>query len=276
MTHPLDGARLKIARAREHLESLRVDIRTYLDEQPHEVRSQPETRMHTSRAATNFYAFYAQQNPVHSLPPIPVPGVPPPNLSTIIGDCVTNARAALDYIVWELAQRYFKPPFDITDRNDRRIVAFPIFDNETDPGLKDRLDRLAFRTIPTDAVTLIKIAQPYNTGYESLGWLRELVNTDKHRMLLLTTGRFDEVTVTFAKPAIFFDLSKGPNTLTIPAGHLTAEGPRLQSNQQMEGKAAIYVTWQDALVPSVAVDQTLERIIECVAKIVPRFDEFLV
>src|SRR5437588_3554710 len=96
----------------------------YLDEQPHEVRSQPETHLR-SRSQTSFYAYYAQTNPVHFLPPL-VPGVPPLRLSTIIGDCVTNARAALDYIVWELAQRYFQPPFDIAKFSDRRIVSFPI------------------------------------------------------------------------------------------------------------------------------------------------------
>jgi hypothetical protein len=271
MNHPLDGARLKIVRAQEHLDSLKAEIRMYLDEQPHEVRSQPET--HTrGRDQTNFYAYYAQTNPVHSLPPL-VPGVPPLRLSTIIGDCVTNARAALDYIVWELAQRHFKPPFNVTDRNDRRIVAFPIYPSASDAGLKDRLNRLTDRQIPAGAIKEIEATQPYNAGYESLGWLHELVNRDKHRMPLLTVGQFDEMTVTFATPAIFVDLTKEPSTLTIPRDAAT-QNPPMQSNVQMKGEVAIYVTWQDVLVPRVAIERTLEQIIERVANTIPRFDPF--
>src|SRR4051812_6533280 len=141
MNHPLDGARLKIVRAQEHLDSLKAEIGMYLNEHPHEVFSHPKTYPYDSRRGAVHAAYYSASIQ-HVLPPL-TPGVPPLRLSTIIGDCVTNARAALDYIVWELAQRYFKPAFDITDRNDRRIVAFPIYQNALDAGLKDRLDRLA-------------------------------------------------------------------------------------------------------------------------------------
>src|SRR2546422_3438816 len=273
MNHPLDGARLKVIRAQEHLDSLKAEVRMYLNEQPYEVRSQPETRMH-SRSQTNFYAFYAQQNPVHFLPPL-VPGVPPVRLSTIIGDCVTNARAALDYIVWELAQRYFNPPFDIADLNDRRIVAFPLFKTATDKGFQDRLDRLANRQFPADAITEIKATQPYNAGYEPLWWLHELVNRDKHRMPLLTIGQFDDMTITLAQSPLYADLMSKPATFTIPRDTAT-QHPPMQSNVQMKGEVAIYVTWQDVPVPSEPVDRTLEQIIETVANVIPRFDRFFI
>src|SRR4051812_18603330 len=125
MNHPLDGARLKIVRAQEHLDSLKAEIEMYLHEQPHEVYSRPQTYPYNSRRGAAYAAYYSASIQ-HVLPAL-IPGVPPLRLSTIIGDCVTNARAALDYIVWELAQRFFDPPFDLTNGNDRRIVAFPIF-----------------------------------------------------------------------------------------------------------------------------------------------------
>lgn len=101
--NPLDGARLKVVRAQEHLDSLKAEIRMCLDEQlPGIIRSQPDGELQrlTPPAAVNIYT--------------------PLRLSTIIGDCVNNARAALDYIVWDLAQKFFVPPF--IDSEDRYII----------------------------------------------------------------------------------------------------------------------------------------------------------
>ncbi len=89
VTHPLDGARLKVARARGHLEALKVAIAIWLQEQPRTLRSQPAP-------------FPNLDNQV--LPRM-VPNDPPRKLSALVGDCVTNARAALDYIAWELARK---------------------------------------------------------------------------------------------------------------------------------------------------------------------------
>ena len=259
MNSPLDGARLKIIRAQEHLDSLKAEIRMYLDEQPHEVRSQPAKYGHRS-------------SDLQMLPPL-IPEEPPLRLSAIIGDCVTNARAALDYIVWELVQRYLDPPFDSTNRNDRHIVTFPIYQSPTAADLKARLDGLTKRKIPARAITEIQAAQPYNAGYEPLGWLHKLVNIDKHQMLLLTIGEFDDLTVTLAMPPLYQDLIGKPVTFTVPRHSITADSP-LQSNVQMKGEVAIYVTWKDVPVPHVPADRTLEQIIETVANIIPRFDEF--
>src|SRR5690348_6278202 len=47
MNHPLDGARLKVVRAQEHLDALKAEIRMYLDEQPHQIiRSEPDGDLH--------------------------------------------------------------------------------------------------------------------------------------------------------------------------------------------------------------------------------------
>ncbi|HEY7191713.1 MAG TPA: hypothetical protein VH436_34425 [Vicinamibacterales bacterium] len=52
-----------------------------------------------------------QNQPHHILTGLS-PHEPPIRLATIVGDCVTNARAALDYIVYQLAVRYFVPLYD--------------------------------------------------------------------------------------------------------------------------------------------------------------------
>src|SRR5258708_428207 len=90
LNHPLDGARLKIVRAQEHIDSLTAEVRMYLDEKPYEVIKQHDG--HVWRFS----------------PDVTIP--PPLRLSTIIGDCLGNARAALDYIMWQLALMHFKDP----------------------------------------------------------------------------------------------------------------------------------------------------------------------
>jgi hypothetical protein len=119
-------------------------------------------------------------------------------------------------------------------------------------------------------------AQPYNAGYEPLLWLNKLVNRDKHRTLLLTTGKFDHMTVGFSS---VYDQMRKSETITIPRDDLaTKTQPALQSDVPMKGKVAIYVTLQNVLVPRKPepVDLTLEQIVKCVADIVPRFDRFFV
>ena len=248
MAHPLDGARLKIVRAQEHIDSLKAEIATYLDKRPYEISTQitgdPPLRM-------------------------PVTTIPPPlRLSTIIGDFVTNVRASLDYIVWELAVRYFSPAFDASDSNDRRITAFPICDSPADPWYVDRLNRLAKRGIPTPAIDEIKTMQPHNRGYESLRWLRELVNTDKHRMPILTISYV---------PFFVYGRDADGRIYPVPhwgAGRKTTPTPDEIKAMVMEHQVSIHVTFQDVTMPRQPVDLTLEQIIKTAANIIACFDKF--
>ena len=264
MKHPLDGARLKVIRAQEHLDCLKAEVWMYLHQQPDEVRSQPErSPQHT------------WLRPTHVLPPI-VPSEPPPRLSAIIGDCVTNARAALDYIMWELAERYFDPALDIRrNPDDKRLSAFPIFSSKTDKRVKVRFNSLAKRKVPTPAITRLKRVQPYNARYKPLLSLRELVNQDKHQTLLLTIGEVGDMTVEFSAWHLS-DIVREPETITIPRNLTTEKQPPFQSDMPMKGKAVIYVTWKDVSMPREPVDLTLEKIIKCVADIIPGFDSFFV
>jgi hypothetical protein len=256
MSHPLDGARFKIVWAQKHLDSLKPEIRRYLDEQPDEIRSQPH--MHPQ---------HPWLGPTHVLAPI-VPTKTGLELSGIVGDIVTNTRAALDYIMWELAQRYFVPP--LARSKDWRLASFPI--SETPTEVKDRFNSLADRKLPADAIREIKAVQPYNAGYEPLLLLTQLVNQDKHRMLLPTIGEVGDLTIEFAPSEL---LGFRQEAVTIPQKDLAAIGTTaFQSDMQMKGKAAIYVTLKDVAVPPESVDRTLEQIIKCVVDIIPRFDRF--
>ncbi len=193
--------------------------------------------------------------------------IPPPlRLSTIIGDCVTNIRAALDYITWELATRYFSPPLDIAKRSDRRITSFPIFKEPSDLGYVNRLNCLTNRKVPAAAINEIKAVQAYNRGYESLWWLHELVNADKHQMPILTLSYAPFFAYWADESGIhpiahWTDRDAKPNLAEIEAMH-------------MKHQVTIYVTFQDVAMPREPVDRTLEQIIETAANVIPRFEPF--
>jgi hypothetical protein len=262
MPHPLDGARFKVVWAQKHIKSLKSEIKGYLDQHADEIRSQPHmTPQHTWLP------------PVHVLKAI-IPSETSQALSGIIGDIATNTRAALDYIAWELAQRYFVPKLDIAKFKDRKLASFPICD--TPAEIKDSLDGLADRKIPAGAVREIEAAQPYNAGYEPIRLLAKLVNQDKHRLLLPTMGEVDGLTIEFAQSEVDgFELQR---PISIPRKNLAAIGknPVFQSDMQMKAKAPIYVTWKDVSMPQEPLDRTLENIVKCVADIVPRFDSFFI
>jgi hypothetical protein len=223
MAHPLDGARFKVIWAQKHLDALKPEIRKYLDEQTQEIRSQPHMHpQHMWLGPTEVLRLIVLTDTELTL-------------SAIIGDFATNARAALDYVMWELAQRYFVPPLNIAKFKDRKLASFPSFETLTE--VKDCFDRLADRQIPTGAIDEIKTVQPYNAGYEPLGWLTRLVNQDKHRMLLPTTGEVDHLTIDFAPSAAFGFKSE---TVTITGKDLATVGyPTYQSDMQMKAKATI-------------------------------------
>src|SRR5215467_759755 len=87
MSCQLDGARSKIERAQEHLQTLRAELKTYLAARPWKIG----TKTILGRTIPDFC----------------VASPPPVKLSLLIGDCIANSRAALDYVMWELALRYF-------------------------------------------------------------------------------------------------------------------------------------------------------------------------
>lgn len=259
MNHPLDGARLKVVRAQEHLDAFKSDASTFLSTNP----------WHFESEVYNQYWWVKPK----------LTSTPDPHIGVVIGDFVTNVRASLDYIVWELAQRYFTPSVDIRGQFDRSILTFPILlaDPKRRQGHIDHLDRLTQRGMPTDAIKIFKEAQADVTGNDSLRWLYELVNTDKHRTPLLTIGSFSAAQIEISD-------YKGRNWLI--KSEIIKDGVTLNTNDpdllrfvrqnpaNVNVQASVQVTFQDVAVPFVPVAITLEQIIETVANLIPRFDRF--
>ena len=258
MVHPLDGARFKIVRAQEHLDAFKTEGGAFLD--------------------TNPYRFESEVYGDHWWVKPHVTTVPPLRLSAIIGDCVTNTRAALDYIMWELASKHFNPVIDLAKWEDRSITAFPIAESgSSHKGYQDRLHRLANRQIPADAITEIKNAQPDVSGNQALLWLHQLVNHDKHRMPILTLG-------VVSKAQIHFEPFQGKAFLIrseiIKDGVAIKAQPDLlaalkSGEVKVNVDAAVQITCRDLAMPrDEPLERTLEQVIKTVADLIPKFDRF--
>lgn len=249
VSHPLDGARLKIIRAQEHLDSLCEEIRGYLHQHPYEIVTEKESDLTVGKAI--------------------ITARPPLRLSAIVGDCVANARAALDYIAWELAARYLdKPRMRLDVRGDLRLASFPLFNKGTDPARGNHLNGLTNRQMPAAAVDLIDAVQPYHGGQE-LWWLHELVNRDKHRSLRLTITQLPVVAW------LVIDDARQIEPFPDWAPNADAPPPQAQIQKvQVNHKDTVYVALADVSMPAEPVDLVLSQIVKAVVDVIPRFDGF--
>lgn len=150
----------KIGRAEVHLDTVAKQIAAFLASNPYSVFKE-----HNSEQGKCFFRLKILRD------------IDQINWSLIAGDCVHNARSALDYIAWRLAG---------SDLNDRRTI-FPIYIDET-------IFRNAFWKVGRmhkDALAEIAKLQPYtrrNPKLELLWFLQELDARDKHKLLTMTKG----------------------------------------------------------------------------------------
>lgn len=172
----LDDAFDKLRWARHHFEILEPKIAALEDQDAHTISLKLD-------ADTGQYSFHIE-------------GLqePDPDLGLIVGDCVHNARAALDYLMVRL--------FALVSEEDvARItgVQFPIYDDPTKFG--GAVGRFKAYPSASGYITRIEELQPYNNGNPSIWGLRQpqgvplihalpnaldrlsrLDNIDKHRI----------------------------------------------------------------------------------------------
>ncbi len=169
----------------------------------------------------------------------------------------------------------------------------------------DRFAKMAsYYSFPASAISLIKSIQPYCAGYESLGLVNSLANRDKHCLPLLTIayaktvavevvvrgGRLDKCVIQSATGSqlvgynvnlmcVGFELGPQDITRVLNATDaLNAPGPELTEKSARDVKvysqASVFVSLHDVSMPRATVDSTLDKLVECVANIVPRFEQF--
>src|SRR6266568_4630919 len=105
--HPLDGARKRVERANKHLNEIASQIETYATSEANRI----VVEHNDIRNEPNF--ILAPHGPL------------PDDIPLLIGECVYNFRAALDYLVFELSRE------DSGDPNPLR-TQFPVYTNRDD------------------------------------------------------------------------------------------------------------------------------------------------
>jgi hypothetical protein len=158
MTPSLNNPKLRVKRAKEHLDVLHVKVKEFTDTKP------PHVSVHEDI-----------QNALYVLQ-IKLPIIDP-KLAIIAGDAIYYLRSSLDHIAWQLALLTTDRPYDLT--------AFPVIDDKTSKKMS-KFRRIT-KNIPSDAVDEIDALQPYHRGAsykDDLLWkLDKLCNIDKHRVI---------------------------------------------------------------------------------------------
>ncbi len=170
----LEGIKLKLDRAAEHLEELHREVEAYLDGRPYEVVREP-------REGGNPLLVCK----VNQLPPL--------RLSVLLGDFLHNLRSSLDHLAWQLVLANG----GTTDTG----TSFPVFEKRRDfkKFKKNRETTTGVvGEVADEAADLIEGLQPYNNAAgppreHPLWILSKLNNIDKHRQFNIAVLNTSEV-----------------------------------------------------------------------------------
>jgi hypothetical protein len=193
----LDGVRLKILRASEHLWNLKQQLAEF-------------TVSDAYTTGTNL-----QPNPLgYRLIPI-MKKQPDPALGPILGDVLHNLRSALDLLAWALVEKDGGVP-----QTDGPNTQFPIWDEAIAHVKKATLKA---HEVPVRRVTIkggvlpeteavLESVQPYNRSEDPtlhpLSVLAHLSNIDKHRFLHPVAGRFTDMSARIRRKSDWSVLSE--------------------------------------------------------------------
>jgi len=162
----LAGIRAKLERCEEHLKTLDREITRFLEHKPY------VTTGHFN-AERSSYIFRFQ--PIKR---------PPVAWGVTVGEVVHHLRSALDHLVWQLVK--------LNEREPGRWSSFPIYRKAPKAGFAKVAQgcgkhRGPLYGVGAEALTRIKLAQPYNGGdCRLLAVLDDIWQADKHRFLMPT------------------------------------------------------------------------------------------
>lgn len=170
--HPLDGPFLKFRRADEHLQVVNDLMQGFLNRKPYRIIDKIVKNGDTRERVLR----------LEQLEDIP------PKLPLLIGDACNNLRSALDHLLWQL--------WLLKDPSFNGRVFFPICD--TEDSFKAQRIRDYIKGLSCAQRTSIESLQPYKTGNGALSFLRDVNNSDKHRLIQVISliGNVKKIRVT--------------------------------------------------------------------------------
>lgn len=171
---PLAGAEVKLNRAREHLKRLRSESAEFLEGDPYRliVEFDPKSGWHFVKARI------VEEAPVE--------------LGVTVGEFAYECISALNHVAWQLAAR---KRGRIAVEKIKREVQFPV---ALSPQAFEKEPLIARGHISKAAVAVLHELQPYHrfngvtrATTHSLALLKELADSDKHRVLAPRWGSLD-------------------------------------------------------------------------------------
>ncbi len=198
------GARsfeLKLARARVHLDQLKVEIEAWVESTLKTMVEEPEPD------DPRYYGTWITSRDIDEA-----------SLSLLVGDALQCLRSSLDHLAFELAAAFTVPLPNSVEKDSE----FPIFGDEHGTG-ESRFHQLRSkgplkgqptptsglnktRGMDTSAQAIIERLQPYHRGHayadHPLWLLTTLNNVDKHRAIHLVGAVLDGVGLPVNGPAL--------------------------------------------------------------------------
>ena len=184
----LQGPRLKLDRAKEHLDDLVLEIKRFYKTNPYDgvIQDNPETQQREFRVT--------QADPL------------PDSLAVISGDVLHNLRSALDHLAWQLVLANGGEPNSNT--------AFPVWRSES----KFKSSRPGYaKGVSKAALDILYGLKPYKGGNDALWRIHQLDIVDKHRLLLTVAMRHESVILDLGS------LLNSPNFPSVPVAINPAE-----------------------------------------------------
>jgi hypothetical protein len=245
----LSRVRLKIERAKHHIDNLEGFLPTLRGMDFHEIRPEvdPETGDKLHRAALT-----------RSIPE---------QVSLIAGDAVHNLRSALDHLVWQLVEAAGNKP---------NRCQFPIYESAP----KRESDLLAqVKGVAPDAVSLILALQPYQSGNDALWAVHEIDRMDKHRLLLVVEQAMSGIFGGRVIPSWIQDATRWSPRKRFPLlkdRAIVHRVPFGSPDYDMDFKLTTQVAFgEPEVVEGEAVLPLLTQLRELVERVVSSFDPFL-
>jgi hypothetical protein len=243
MVQPLESARRKVARAKEHISKLEAEIMAFFDASPY---AGMVKKRHPQELKHEVYKLRFNQDL-------------PDSFANLTSDALHNLRDSLDNAAYALAVA--------SGKAEPQSAAFPFggSEDEFENSVKGRC-----KDVPDEVCAIFRDYQPYKGGNDFLWALNKLAVTDKHKLLTISP----KLTLGAVAGRGFVSTPMNPTwdgakrefeVLTVMAGQ----------DQLIEGNIRFYLDVSFAEVPFVAgesVIRLLNYFVELVEHILSRLD----
>jgi hypothetical protein len=150
-----DGPKLKIRRARHHIEDARSQIGAFLARQPYRVQIETDPDPAYQRLT------------LQSLEPLP------DEIPLVVGDAIHNLRSALDHLAGDLVR--------LNNKSDKK-VSWPTSRDKA--SLQKRIKETKMNRASDDVLKMIRGLAPYPGGNDGLIALHDMDIVDKHQIIV--------------------------------------------------------------------------------------------